>query len=51
MMDAGKMTKYRDAYEFKSDDVMIATSSMQGEDGKWITFMTGEAKRKKSADK
>ena len=48
MMDPGKMSKYRDAYEFKGDDVMIATSSIQGEDGKWTTFNTGEAKRKAS---
>ena len=46
MMDSSKTSKYRDAYEFKSEDLIIATSSMQNSDGKWVTFMTGEAKRK-----
>ncbi len=42
---AGKMTKFRDAYEFVSSDHVIMSSSMLGEDGKWVTFMTGDAKR------
>ncbi|HUG19659.1 MAG TPA: DUF1579 domain-containing protein [Planctomycetaceae bacterium] len=45
-MAEGKMTKFRDAYEFKSKDEIIATSSMRMEDGKWVTFMTGTIKRK-----
>jgi hypothetical protein len=43
----GKTMKYRDVYEFKSADHIFALSQMQGEDGKWITFMTGNCRRKK----
>jgi hypothetical protein len=43
----GKTGKFRDVYEFKSKDHIVVSSQMKGEDGKWIIFMTGEAKRKK----
>ncbi len=43
----GKLTKFQDIYEFKSADEIAVFSKMLGEDGKWITFMTGTAKRQK----
>jgi hypothetical protein len=47
MMSPGKTAKFRDSYEFKSKDHVLAISEMQGEDGKWIQFMKGDVKRKK----
>ena len=43
-VDAGKTTRFQDIYEFKSADEIAMTSTMLGDDGKWITFMTGTAK-------
>ena len=43
----GKTGKYHDAYEFKSNDHIYMTSSMLTNDGKWVTFMTAQIKRKK----
>ncbi|MAT14026.1 MAG: hypothetical protein CMJ46_02005 [Planctomyces sp.] len=43
----GEKSQYRDSYEFKSDNKIIATSEVMGDDGKWITFMTGEMTRDK----
>jgi hypothetical protein len=45
-MAQDKLTRFRDSYEFKSPDHIVATSAMQGEDGAWIVFMTGEMLRK-----
>jgi len=43
----GKAAKFRDIYEFKSKDEMAIKTEMQQPDGKWVTFMTGMAKRTK----
>jgi len=45
-MAAGKLTKFQDVYEFKSPDEIAITSKMLVDDGKWVTFMTGSAKRR-----
>ena len=47
MMAEGKLAKFRDSYEFKSPDHIVARSSMLTEAGEWVTFMTGHARRKK----
>jgi hypothetical protein len=43
----GKLTKFKDVYEFKSKDHIVSSSLMQGEDGKWATFMKGNIRRGK----
>ena len=40
------VAKYRDSYEFISSDEFRTESSMLGEDGEWVTFMSGTATRK-----
>lgn len=43
----GKTVKMKDVIEVKDKDTKLLTSLIQGEDGKWTTFMTLTAKRKK----
>lgn len=45
--DPKKTVKMKDVIELKDKDTKTLTSFMQGEDGKWVTFMTLTAKRKK----
>jgi hypothetical protein len=46
MTGEGKMAKYRDALEFKSDDHRVLTSHVLGDDGQWYKFMTANYRRK-----
>lgn len=43
----GKMAKYQDIIEFKSDDHRTLSSQVLGDDGKWHRFMTAHYRRKK----
>ena len=47
MSDPGKMAKYRDIIEIKSDDERTLTSRVLRDDGKWHRFMSATYKRKK----
>jgi hypothetical protein len=46
MAGDGKMAKYQDVIEFKSDDHRILASLVLGDDGKWQRFMTAHYRRK-----
>ncbi len=46
MAAPGKMAKIKDVIEIKSKDHRVLRSYMQGDDGKWIQFMTMHARRK-----
>lgn len=43
----GSTSKFRDSYQFKSDDEIAVSSAMQDDKGEWVTFMTGTMTRKK----
>src|SRR5262245_47179875 len=43
----GKMAKYQDIIEFKSDDHRTLSSQVLGDDGKWNHFMTAHYRRVK----
>lgn len=45
--DPNKAVRMRDVIELKDQDTRTLTSSLLGEDGKWVTFMTATLKRKK----
>jgi hypothetical protein len=42
----GKLAKYRDVIEFKSDDHRVLTSHVLGDDGTWSQFMEAHYRRK-----
>jgi len=46
-IEGGKIATFRDSYEFKSPDHIVAISSILTDDGTWVTFMTGDMRRKK----
>lgn len=47
MSGDGKMAKYRDVIEFKSDDHRVLTSHVLREDGQWQQFMAMHFHRRK----
>jgi hypothetical protein len=42
---AGKMAKYRDVVEIKSDDHRVLTSFVQGDDGTWMQIVSAHYRR------
>lgn len=48
--DETRMRKYRDIYEFKSENEIIASSQMKNNKGEWETFMTGTMQKVKAGN-
>jgi hypothetical protein len=46
-MRPGKLTKFKEVLEVKDKNHKLFSSSMQDENGQWVTMMTSQAKRKK----
>ena len=46
MTDPGKMSKYRDVIEIKSDSHRVLSSHVLDDDGNWQQFMTAHYRRK-----
>lgn len=46
-MTPDKMSKFKDVTEFKDKDHRVFSSSMLGEDGKWVTIVKVDSRRKK----
>jgi hypothetical protein len=46
-MAPDKISRFKDVMEFKSKNHRVLTSSMQEDDGKWVTFATINCRRKK----
>ena len=47
MAGDGKMSRYQDIIEIKSDDHRVLYSQVLGDDGKWNRFMTAHYRKKK----
>jgi hypothetical protein len=43
----GRVSRFREVLEVRSKDHKVFSSSMEGEDGKWTTFMTIDYRRAK----
>lgn len=47
MAAEGKMARYKDVIEFKSDDHRVLTGNVQGDDGSWRELMSVQYRRQK----